>query len=162
VSDLIIAGRTPDNVKLPLGMQAVEYGSDLYEISSRITEIHRSLFVVALDPPQPRHNGELAHWAVMQYVDGEEHLLFKAEALDGRVLERAAEIVHVPLAHRLKLIEAQEAKEEEERLANEMETAYETWGGQMRHELFKTGFTDVNPNGGRLLNRTARRHGRRA
>lgn len=162
MSDLIIAGRTPDNIKLPIGMNAVEFGSDLYQISSRITEIHASLFVVALDPPQMMVGGALANWAVMQHVNGEEHLLFKAEELDQRVLDRAAEIVHVPLADRLRVIEAQEAKEEAERLENEMEHAYEEWGGEMRHLLYNTGFTEQRPGGGRLLNKTARRHGRRA
>lgn len=162
MSDLIVSGHLPDNIKLPMGVKAIEYGSDLFEISKRIAEIDRSLFVVALDPPQMMVGGAMANWAVWQYVDGQEYQVFKAEHLDQRVLERAAEIVHVPLGERLRIFEAQEAKVAAERAENELENAYEQWGGQMRHELAKNGFTGPLTTSVRPLNRTARRAGRRA
>lgn len=162
--ELLIEG-VPTNLSLPEGSTARRVDSDLYNICERAKEIHDSISIIVLDPPQPKYGapGRFNNFAIMQHCeDGVDRLMFRAEALDSRVLDIVREAVHVPLAERIAKFDREREANEAQATDDALEELYETMGGQMNIELYKNGFTTTKPSSYRPLNATARRAGRRA
>lgn len=152
-SDLLLpAGLAPSNLRLRASVKAMYVTHDMFDIAKQMREIDRRLYAVQLA------EDDEANYAIMEHCDdGVERLVFRVDALDGRVLERLRYLMAVPLHERLAAIEAEERAFEAARREAEREDLYERVGGPMRHELARCGFTGPMPESYRLMNATARR-----
>jgi hypothetical protein len=161
-TDLLLpSGLAPSNLHLRPTVKASFVTSDLYDICQRVKEISPRIHVFELTDDATGDRG----WSIMEHCDdGVERLIFRVgpghpiDALDGRVLERLRYILSVPLSERFAALEADEIKTEAQRQDDELEELYEKFGGEMRHELARCGFTGPLPASYRPMNATARRH----
>lgn len=125
----------PQNLKLRPGVKARFVDGDLYNIAQRLQEVDPSIFVVELS------EGDRATWAIMEMCqDGVERLIFKTDALDARVVDKAMRIKNVPLEKRLAEAEREEAEATTKREADELEKLYEDVGRPMWTQLEHDGF----------------------
>lgn len=130
-------GMAPTNLHLRPSTKARYIDGDLLDICPRLAEISPRLYVVELV------EGDKAVWAIMEATDaGSGMLVYKADSLDARVLERVRYMLHVPFDQRLKVIEAENAKYEADHADNLLEQTYERMGGQFRRQLEHDGFID--------------------
>lgn len=107
----------------------------MFDICKRIQEIDPSLYIVELT------EGDQAQWAVMENCqDGVQRLVFKADALDGRVLQKCQRLLAVPFEHRFAEAEKIEAKAKADHHEQELEKLYENVGRPMWSELERCGF----------------------
>lgn len=139
-TDLIVPdGLAPSNLHLKASIKARYISGDLYDICGRMNEIDQRLFVVELDD----EDTDRCAYAIMEHCDdGIERLVFRVPELDGRVLERLRKIMAMDLQDRIKMLEKDEYKWEQEREDNMHEKLYEELGRPMLTELAKCGFID--------------------
>ena len=110
--------------------------SDVYHICERLREIDPSLYVYPLDPPV----GDKHFSIVEKCRDGVERLVFRAPALDGRIIEHVEYLLHVPFERRFKEAEALADKLDAEAREQEMNEFVEAQAGPMWTELERCGF----------------------
>lgn len=155
-TDLLLpSGLAPTNLHLRPSVKAAYVTHDLYDIAKQMREIDPNLYAVQLE------EFDDCAYAIMEHCDdGLERLVFRVPALDGRVIAKLRHLMAVPLHERMALVEAEERRSERENKANELDELYERFGGQMRHDLARCGFTEPLPESAPLRNKTAMRHRR--
>lgn len=136
-SVILPEAHAPSNLRLKPGLQQRFVDSDLYDICTRIQEVHPSLYIVELS------DGDRATWAVMENCeDGVQRLVFKTDALDARILDRVQRMLKVPFEQRFAEAEKEEARLKAEAHDLELETLYEKVGRPMWTDLERCGFID--------------------
>jgi 3-methyladenine DNA glycosylase AlkC len=133
---ILPTGTVPTNLRLLDGTKVRYVDSDLYDIASRLKQVHPSIYVLEVEP----HEKDV-HWVIMENCeDGVQRLIFKVAELDGRVLKKLNQIMAMPLAHRLKKLEEDEYKMEADRKDAQLEDLYERVGRPMWTQLEHDGF----------------------
>lgn len=137
-SDLMLpSGLAPSNLHLSGNGSARFVESDMFDIAKRLTEIDRSLHVFEIV------EGDQHVYAVMEHcADGEERLVFKAEVLDARILDKVRYLFSVPFEHRFAEAEAEEARANAQFQEDQLDELYERVGRPMWTELDACGFID--------------------
>lgn len=132
----LAVGTVPANLVLPPGTLPVPVNSDMYRICDRIREIDESLYIVLLE-------GQKYPYAIMENCkDGTSRLVFKVYELDARVLDKLRRLMSMPLHYRIKKLEQENHRFEQQEHEQEMERLYEEIGRPMWTMLEKCGFID--------------------
>lgn len=139
MSGLVVASQ-PRNLRYARG----HVEGDVFRICERLAEIDPRLFVEPLDPPVT-FNGTTYHFSIVEECgDGVCRLVFRAPALDARIIEHVQYLMHVPFERRFK--EAVDRAEQMEADAKEAELddLYERMGRPMWTQLEHDGFIQRN------------------
>lgn len=146
-----------------VGHRARFVTADMYNICERIREISPALYLLELE--QRTVEGERFGYAIMERCDdGVDRLVFRTsrDRLDDKVLEKLRYLMAVDLHTRLKILDDERKKLEADAHDAELESLFDRIGGPMHRELVRNGFTQGDfPTSYRLMNRAARRAGRR-
>lgn len=134
-TDLVLA-TTPRNMRYVRG----HVEGDVFRICERLEEIDKSLFVYPLDPPVKAGDRTCHYSIVEECADGVPRLVFRATALDARILEHVQYLMNVPFEKRFAEAEARADKLEAEARENEKDELYETMGRPMLTDLERCGF----------------------
>lgn len=125
----------PSNMDTRFG-NLVEH--DLYMIAERIKEVDPSLFIVFHEERE-----DASKYVVMEKCeDGVDRMVFRTDALDGRIIEKLQYLRHVPFERRLAEAERTEAQAKASHESYQREKMYEEIGAPMLPLLLKTGAID--------------------
>ena len=127
----------PSNLHFAADVAVKMVDSDVYNICDRIREISDRLYIVVASRPD-----EYCFVIMESCDDGVDRMVYKLKELDGRVIERLREMMAVPLGERLRRLEIEEHKFNEERREEDLEELYERLGRPMWTELERCGFID--------------------
>lgn len=126
----------PTNLRLRESVQVRYVDSDMFDICKRIKEIDERLFIIDLE------EGDSHSYAIMETAtDGTEMLVTRVKELDERVLEKLRYYAAVPLDHRIRLFDAEAARDRETWLDDQMEELYERMGRPMWTQMEHDGFS---------------------
>lgn len=121
----------PSNLR---GGPGTHVEGDVYRICERIREIDPNLWI----DPLPDGDG----FAICERCkDNEDRLVYKAPALDARIIEHLQYLLHVPFERRFAEAERLNEKWEAEQREKELDEMYERMGGPMYSMLERTGFS---------------------
>lgn len=137
-TDLMLPdGLAPSNLHLRPSVKARFVDGDMFDICERLAEVDPTLYIVELA------EGDDAVYAIMEAcLDGQQRLVCKVDALDGRVIQRVQKLLFVPFEHRLAAIEAENEKFEREHHENILERQYEQIGAAFQRQLWHDGFIE--------------------
>lgn len=137
---LLPDGMAPSNLHLRSSVKVRYVDGDLFDICERLAEISPDLYIVELS------EDDAAIWAVMENcVDGTQRIVCKVGELDARVLTKIRYLMRVPFEQRLKAIDEENARYEQEYHDNELERIYDQIGGQFHRQLWHDGFIEHRP-----------------
>lgn len=119
----------PSNLR---GGPGTHVEGDVYRICDRIREIDSNLWI------DPLPGGGFA--ICERCADNVDRLVYKAPALDARIVEQLEYLLHVPFEQRFAEAEKEAAKYEAEHREKELDELYERLGGPMLPALERTGF----------------------
>lgn len=132
-------GVVPTNLRIPPGSRAIHLESDVYGVCEQLREIDPSLYVVV----RVTERNEAEFIVMEDCRDGVHRLVFKTDALDGRVLTKLRRLMAKPLDERLRELEAMEHKYEADRYEEELDRLYEDLGRPMWTQLEHDGFIET-------------------
>jgi hypothetical protein len=135
---MLPSGMAPANLHLRDSTKARFVDGDMFDICGRLAEISPRLYIVELT------DADNAAYVIMESCDDlvqrQVYKLEKGQELDARVLTKVQYLLNVPFEHRLKVIDAENAKYEADHHENILEETYEKMGGQFRKQLEHDGF----------------------
>lgn len=141
MSDQQLILNRPDNVWGRFGQYVTH---DVFHIAERLQEISPNLFIQAL--PETQQFGEhMWNFAIIEWVPRAtppEQLVYRTEALDGRIIEHVEYLRRVPLSVRLREMERIEEKRKEEDQQRELDELYDRMGRAMWYQLEHDGFNE--------------------
>jgi hypothetical protein len=115
--------------------------ADVFHISERIREVGENLRIQLLDPPQ-MVNGQERRFAIVELTaaDGSHELVYRAPALDGRVIEHVEYLLQVPFNKRFAEAERLADKQNKEDEENRIDQMVEEFGHEFQGQLWRNGF----------------------
>lgn len=128
----------PNNLHLDPSLKIALVDGDLYGICDRIKEeVSPDLYIVqAIDDEQ----GKCSYTVMEKCEDGTDRLVFKADEIDQRIIEKLKYMLDVPFEQRWQKIADEIDANEAQRKADDSEEFYERMGAPMLAELGRTGF----------------------
>lgn len=147
----------PTNLRLPPGTKARHVDSDMWNICERLREYDPRMSIIMLEYAAG------VRWAIMERgPDGVDRMVCRVKELDARVIDECRRMAAIPADERLKVLEAEIAKERAQADTDAQDALYEKIGGGFYDGLYASGFTQsAKPMSVRPLNRAARRAGRK-
>lgn len=127
----------PSNLRLS---RKIPIDSDVFNICERVKELDPRLTIHAYDPPVHVGDKTYNYGISEQCDDGVERLVYRVEALDGRIIEHLQYLLHVPFERRFAIAERLADAAEEERKEADLDELYETMGRPMLTQLEHDGF----------------------
>lgn len=128
----------PSNVQ---GRFGAWVDSDVFHIAERCKELNPNLRIQTLDPPITI-NGEQRNFAIVEMTgaDGSYELVYRAPALDGRVIEYLEYLLQVPFEKRFAEAERLADKQNAAMREAELDTFTEEFAHEFRGQLARNGF----------------------